>query len=140
MDNEAACCKSKQWIDHSKPEDAPSCHKPIRQHPTHKLILEPDAFEDWSVDLNEPVLDHEELSSELFEDWHFIMSEPICVDETLSPEHFSVSSQTPTSHAELVKSFPARHYTPYQDLAVTTRTMMGRLGQTVQHCPDLLIR
>ena len=31
------------------------CPKPIRQYPTHKVILQPKLFEDWFVDMSEPV-------------------------------------------------------------------------------------
>lgn len=87
--------------------------KPIREYATHKILLEPEMFEDWSVDLSEPVLDHEELGPEWFEDWHLDMGERICGDEALNREHLSFSSKTPSSLSKLRKSFPARHYTPY---------------------------
>lgn len=31
------------------------CPKPIRQYPTHNVILQPKLFEDWFVDMSEPV-------------------------------------------------------------------------------------
>ena len=67
------------------------CPKPIRQHPTHKVILQP----------------------ELFEDWHVDMSEPVFVDEAFSPKRQSnVVSETPSPEQE--KFFPpVRHDTPY---------------------------
>lgn len=85
------------------------CPKPIRLHPTLKVVLQPELFEDWYVDMSEPVFDHEEYGSELFD---LNMSKPISVDEALSPEHLSVSTKTPASLPELRKSFPARHDTP----------------------------
>ena len=70
------------------------CPKPIRQHPTHKVILQP----------------------ELFEDWHVDMSEPVFVDEVFSPERQStVGSETPRPEQQ---KFPpqVRHNTPYLEL------------------------
>lgn len=31
------------------------CPKPRRQYPTHKVILQPELFEDWFVDMSEPI-------------------------------------------------------------------------------------
>ena len=66
------------------------CPKPIRQHPTHKMILQPELFEDWQVD----------------------MSEPVFVDEAFSPERQS-TVVSETHSPEQQKFSPVRHDTPY---------------------------
>lgn len=91
------------------------CPQPIRQYPTHKVILQPELFEDSDADMSEPIFDDEDFNSRLFEDWHLDMSEPIFVDEEFSPEHLSVSSKTPPNPPELRKSFSARHDTPFSE-------------------------
>lgn len=93
-----------------------TCPKPIRNYPTHKVILEPGLFEDWHVDMSEPIIDHEEFSSDLLVDWLLNLSEPICVDEALGPEHSSISSKTPAVPPELGTSFPARQDTPHPEV------------------------
>lgn len=62
------------------------CPKPIRQYPTHKVILQPKLFEHWFVD----------------------MSEPVFIDEAaISPEQQqSISSETPRATPEAQKIFP----------------------------------
>ena len=63
------------------------CPEPTRKYPTHKVILEPELFEDWFVDISEPIfIDEEETSPEP------------SILETPSPE-----PQTPS---------PVRCYTP----------------------------
>lgn len=39
------------------------CPIPIREHATHKVILQPELFEDWFVDMSEPVFIDEEAIS-----------------------------------------------------------------------------
>lgn len=38
------------------------CPKPVRQYPTHKVILQPELFEDWFVDMSEPVFIDEAIN------------------------------------------------------------------------------
>ena len=38
------------------------CPKPIRQYPTHKVILQPELFEDWFVDMSEPIFIDEAIN------------------------------------------------------------------------------
>lgn len=64
------------------------CPKPIRKHPTHKVIIQP----------------------ELFEDWHVDMSEPVFIGEETVPK--PISSETPSPDQR--KYFPVRHDSPYQ--------------------------
>lgn len=91
------------------------CPKPIRQYPTHKVILQPELFEDSDVNMSETIFDDEDFSSKLFEDWHLDRSEPIFFDEEFSPKHLSVTSKTPPGPPELRKSFSARHCNPYSE-------------------------
>lgn len=39
------------------------CPKPIREYPTHRVILKPELFEDWFVDMIEPIFIDEGASS-----------------------------------------------------------------------------
>lgn len=39
------------------------CPKPTRQYSTHKVILQPELFEDWYVDMSEPILVDEAIIS-----------------------------------------------------------------------------
>lgn len=68
------------------------CPKPIRQYPTHKVIQRP----------------------ELFEDWHVDMSEPVFFDEALSPERQSSSSETPSPEQQKFLP-PVRRDSPYPE-------------------------
>ena len=38
------------------------CPKPMRQYPTHKVILQPELFEDWFVDMSEPIFIDEAIN------------------------------------------------------------------------------
>lgn len=54
---------------YAPPQPAPEretgifCPKQIRQYPTHRVILQPELFEDWYVDMSEPVFVEEAIIS-----------------------------------------------------------------------------
>ena len=68
------------------------CPKPSRHYPTHKVILEPELFEDWFVDMSEPIFIDEE--------------------EAISPEQSIPETPSP----EPQNLFPVRCYTPHPEI------------------------
>ena len=102
FDDDDDCEQEDESLEANSPENsyepAPApqmeifCPKPTRVHPTHKVILEPELFEDWFVDMSEPIFTDE--------------------DEAISPERFI--SETPSPKPQTL--FPVRSDTPHPEL------------------------